>query len=216
MKGRYSGTGIFASKIKCGECGNWYGAKVWHSTSKYKRTIYHCNHKFNNNKKCKTPRITEEIAKEAFVSTVNKLISEKEEVIANVKLVSKTICDTESLEQQLTTLEEELRVLVEMVQNCINENAHTAQDQEKYQKRYNELAARYDKQKGEYDKISDMIAKKKAKAKILKGFIKRIQKQERLIDEFDKSLWSSLVEFITVNNKEDIRITFKDGMEIKA
>ncbi|MDD4112752.1 MAG: hypothetical protein PHC56_06940 [Herbinix sp.] len=61
-----------------------------------------------------------------------------------------------------------------------------------------------------------MIAKKKAKAEILKGFIKRLQKQERLIDEFDKSLWSSLVEFITVNNKEDIRITFKDGMEIKA
>lgn len=61
-----------------------------------------------------------------------------------------------------------------------------------------------------------MIAKKKAKAEILKGFIKRLQKQERLIDEFDKSLWSSLVEFITVNKKEDIRITFKDGMEIKA
>ena len=61
-----------------------------------------------------------------------------------------------------------------------------------------------------------MIAKKKAKAEILKGFIKKLQKQERLIDEFDKSLWSSLVEFITVNNKEDIRITFKDGMEIKA
>ncbi len=61
-----------------------------------------------------------------------------------------------------------------------------------------------------------MIAKKKAKAEILKGFIKRLQKQERLIDEFDKSLWSSLVDFITVNNKEDIRITFKDGMEIKA
>ena len=103
-----------------------------------------------------------------------------------------------------------------MVQNCINENAHTAQDQEKYQKRYNELAVRYDIQKGEYDKISDMIDKKKAKAEILKSFIKRLQKQECLINEFDKSLWSSLVEFITVNNKEDIRITFKDGVEINS
>lgn len=61
-----------------------------------------------------------------------------------------------------------------------------------------------------------MIANKKAKAEILKGFIKKLQKQERLIDKFDKSLWSSLVDFITVYNKEDIRVTFKDGMEIKA
>ena len=78
------------------------------------------------------------------------------------------------------------------------------------------MSARYDIQKGEYDKISDMTAKKKAKAEILQGFIKRLQKQERLIDEFDKSLWSSLVDFITVYNKEDIRVTFKDGREIKA
>ncbi len=213
---RYSGTGLFASKIKCGECGSWYGSKVWHSNSKYRREIYRCNHKFNNEKKCETPHLTEEEVKQAFISAVNQLISEKEEVIANVELVCQTICNTESLEYQLSILEEELGMLVNMVQNGINENAHTEQNQEKYQKCYNELAARYDIQKGEYDKISDMIAKKKAKAEILQGFIKRLQKQERLIDEFDKSLWSSLVDFITVYNKEDIRVTFKDGREIKA
>ena len=29
----------FSAKIVCGDCGNFYGSKVWHSTSKYKRTI---------------------------------------------------------------------------------------------------------------------------------------------------------------------------------
>ncbi len=215
-KNRYSGVGLFASKIKCGECGSWFGAKVWHSNDKYRKVIYRCNHKFNNEKKCKTPHITEEVAKEAFITAVNQLISEKEEVIDNVRLVCQTICNTENLERQLSALEEELKVLVEMVQNCINENAHTAQDQENYQKRYNELVERYNVKKDEYDKISEMMANNKAKAEILKSFIKRLQKQERLIDEFDKNLWSSLVDYITVNNKEDIRITFKDGMEIKA
>ncbi len=38
-RGRYSGVSIFSSKIKCGQCGSWYGAKVWHSTDKYRRTI---------------------------------------------------------------------------------------------------------------------------------------------------------------------------------
>ena len=39
--GHHSGASCFSSKIVCGECGNFYGSKVWHSTSKYRRTIWH-------------------------------------------------------------------------------------------------------------------------------------------------------------------------------
>lgn len=44
-KNRHSGTHIFASKIKCGDCGGWYGAKVWHSKEKCKRIVWQCNQK---------------------------------------------------------------------------------------------------------------------------------------------------------------------------
>ncbi len=37
---RYSGNGLFASRLVCGDCGSFYGAKVWHSTSKYRRVIW--------------------------------------------------------------------------------------------------------------------------------------------------------------------------------
>ena len=37
QNGKHSGVSIFANKIKCGCCGGWYGAKVWHSTDKYRR-----------------------------------------------------------------------------------------------------------------------------------------------------------------------------------
>nr|WP_288298189.1 zinc ribbon domain-containing protein [uncultured Allisonella sp.] len=40
-RGRYRGVSIFSSKIKCAQCGSWYGAKFWHSTDKYR-----CNGKF--------------------------------------------------------------------------------------------------------------------------------------------------------------------------
>nr|DAP80752.1 MAG TPA: RNA chaperone [Caudoviricetes sp.] len=33
---------------------------------------------------------------------------------------------------------------------------------------------------------------------------------------FDAVQFQSLVDFITVNSKDDIRVTFKNGMEIKA
>ena len=48
-----STAGIFASKLICGDCGHFYGNKVWHSNSKYRRTVWQCNSKFRNNEKCK-------------------------------------------------------------------------------------------------------------------------------------------------------------------
>lgn len=38
----------FSAKIICDDCGEYYGSKVWHSNSKYKRTIWQCNHKFKD------------------------------------------------------------------------------------------------------------------------------------------------------------------------
>ena len=72
---RYSGVSIFSNKIKCADCGGWYGSKVWHSTDRYRRVIYRCNRKYNG-EKCETPHVTEEEVKAAFVSAYNQL-SEK-------------------------------------------------------------------------------------------------------------------------------------------
>lgn len=72
--------------------------------------------------------------KKAFVSAYNQLIAEKKEIIANVELIRKTLCDTETLREEKDRLENEINVLVEMTQNMINENARIAQDQDEYQK----------------------------------------------------------------------------------
>ena len=70
---RHSGAGIFASRIKCADCGSWYGSKVWHSNSKYRRTIYQCNGKFKDENKCQTPHFDENAIKELYVKAVNIL-----------------------------------------------------------------------------------------------------------------------------------------------
>ena len=67
----------FSSKIVCGECGGFYGSKVWHSNDKYRKVIWQCNNKFKNKKKCKTPHLTEEQIKEEFVKAFNNLVSNK-------------------------------------------------------------------------------------------------------------------------------------------
>lgn len=212
-KKRYSGVSIFSSKIKCGDCGSWYGSKVWHSTDKYRRTIYRCNDKFKNH--CQTPHLTEEEIKDAFVRAVNQLINNKEEILSNITLLKNRLTDTEALDQERDALGFDLNMLAEQVQQLIAENARVAQDQTEYDRKYNELVNRYEDTKKKYDRACAAIKRRTARNQQLDSFIENLQKQD-LIKAFDERLWCSLVEFITVYGKGDIRVTFKDGTEIKA
>ena len=99
-KNRHSGAGIFASKIKCGECGSWYGSKVWHSNSKYRRIIYQCNHKFKDEIKCQTPHLNENTIKGLYVNAVNAILTDKDEIIANFTIIQQDLFDTSSLESE--------------------------------------------------------------------------------------------------------------------
>ncbi len=213
-KGRYSGATIFSNRIKCGECGHWYGSKVWHSTDKYRRVVYQCNHKFEGARKCSTPHLREDEIKAAFVKAVNQLLKGKDDMLENIRLVREQICDTADLEVESQQLMEEMKLLSDMVQKCISENARIAQDQSDYQKRYNELVSRYDATKARYDKVEKSIKAQHAKAERLEAFAEALGKQGDMVMSFDEGLWGTLIDFMTVYNKEDISVAFKDGTEI--
>ena len=210
---RYSGVSIFSNKIKCGDCGGWFGSKVWHSNDKYRRVIYQCNHKFIEGNKCETPHITEQEIKEVFVTAFNKLLTEKKEIISNVELMYRTLFDTAELTAERDRLQEEMLMLVEMTQSCVAENARVAQNQEEYQKRYDGLVDRYDKTKERYDELDYEIEQKKAQSEKMKIFIQTLKNMDGVITEFDDGLWGSLVDFITIGRKERT-VTFKDGTAI--
>lgn len=214
--GRYSGVGIFSSIVKCGECGSWYGSKVWHSTDKYRKVIYRCNHKYGDGCKCKTPHLTEDEIKAMFLKAVNQLYSEKDEMIANTKQIMKILCDTTALEQEQENLITELKIVTEQMQTAIAENCRMAQDQEVYSKKYNALIERFEATKANYDKTTEQIKRKQAQAERLKGFIAALENTGEIAREFDGELWSSLVDYVTVNSKEDVRFIFKNGVEIRV
>ena len=214
-KTRYSGATIFSNKIRCADCGSWYGSKVWHSTDNYRKTIYRCNNKYEGTK-CETPYVTEEDVKAAFVSAYNRLVTEKKEITANAELVRKTLCATDALQIEKQRLEDELSMIVSMTQSVVAENARIAQDQDEYKKRYDSLVDRYDETKAQYDSVTESIAAKEAKSVRLAEFISLMKAQKGVISEFDIGLWSSTVEYVTVDRSKGITVTFRDGTEIKA
>jgi DNA invertase Pin-like site-specific DNA recombinase len=215
-KNRQSSVHIFSSKIKCGDCGGWYGAKVWHSNSKYRRTIWQCNHKFEGGDKCGTPHFEESEIEELFLKSLNILCTKKDEVISAFDLIKHTAFATADLEKEKRSLQEELNVAAELIHQCIQENAHVALDQGEYQTRYDALAERFDKTKERLEEIRNAIIEKQAKREKIEMFLSVLKKQDEMVAEFDENLWYSLVDYATVFNKEDVRFTFKDGTEIRV
>lgn len=213
---RHSGTGLFASRIFCGDCGAAYGAKVWHSNDPYRKVIYRCNHKFNGNEKCSTPKLEEEQIKELFVKAVNKLITNSRVIIAKYEEMRDLIFDTTCFDTELEERQSEMSVTAKLIQQCVNENAHTAMNQENYKKKYTALVNRFEAAKKRLEEIQATIHDREARRLQCDSFIKELKKHGDLITEFDEKMWYTLMDRIVVYSETDIRFIFKDGTEITA
>jgi site-specific DNA recombinase len=101
---RHSSAGIFADRIRCGDCGSRYGQKVWYSNDKYRRVVWQCSHKFDGGVKCGTPHLDEAAMKERFVKAVNLLTAEREEIYGPFKEIEEQIFGMGELEARRSRL----------------------------------------------------------------------------------------------------------------
>ncbi len=63
----------FAGKLVCGDCGSYYGHKVWRLRSTGERyNVWYCNHKYDGDKACDSPRLRDEEVKAAFEKMLQK------------------------------------------------------------------------------------------------------------------------------------------------
>lgn len=208
-KGKGSTT-LFSSKLVCGDCGHYFGSKVWHSTSKYRRVIYQCNEKYKGENKCTTPHVTENEIKDWFVSAINKVISNKDEIISNLETLLE-ISGTAYLEQRMKELETEVEVVSQMISKLVMDNAVMPQNQDVYQEKYRNLADRYDALIVELESVEKEYLDKAKRNKELQAFLKTLKSQECLVTEFDDLLWETAVERIIIKEKRNIEFIFKNG-----
>lgn len=214
-KSSYSGASIFSSRIKCGDCGGWYGQKVWHSTDKYRKVICRCNRKYTGEHKCGTPALSEEEIKSAFIIALNRLIEKKSEIAEGIDLMQSILCDTEPVMEEIARLENEMAVVRELTKNVVAEAGSPLSNQEDITRRYEELAKRYEKAELELATVKKQKTDRLVKAEAMSIFKEKLLSQENLIDEFDKELWCSLVDYMEVFTKDRIKVVFRDGTQIE-
>ena len=107
-----------------------------------------------------------------------------------------------------------MNVAAELIQKCIGENARIAQNQGKYAKRYDALVERFETAKARLEEVQAAITEKQAQQKMMENFMEELRGLPEQVDYFYEGAWYAMVDFVTVYGRDDVRFTFKNGMEI--
>ena len=211
---QYSGKSIFSSRIICGDCGAFFGSKVWNSTSKYRRVIWQCNNKFKGEHKCDTPHLDEETVKARFVDAFNDILTDKDSVLEDCRLMQTALTDCSGIDAEIEQLLEEIDVVTELTKRCIAENSQTVQNQEEYTARYNGFVERYEKAKARVEELHSIKSARQAQADAIGAFMFEVQELDTLT-EFDEKLWLTVIDTVTVHADGRMTFKFQGGTEIE-
>jgi DNA invertase Pin-like site-specific DNA recombinase len=208
---RLSGSGLFFGKIICGECGGFYGSKVWHSTDKYRRIVWQCNRKYREGLCCKTPHLAEDAARMAFVGAFNRLLRDKDRYIGQYLATIDKLGDTAAFDERTARLQMECAEASALAEECIAKNAGTPQEQSVYERQYEELVARYDAAKQRLDALGVEKRENAALKEQLRRFVATLRQTDSPLAAFNERLFKAAVESITVHSPEDLAVAFRSG-----
>jgi chromosome segregation ATPase len=171
--------------------------------------IWRCQHKYDNGEPCKTPHVTEDQIKAAFVTEMNRVIANKEQVLADIKTLIATLTDISELEESEAAASKELEAASESMRKLIDAYAHALIGQAEYEDRYGELLAKSRSIEEQIAEIGEQREQRKARKRELDAFYKMLKATGPIV-EFDEELWNVAVENVTVQAKEGIYLRLRN------
>ena len=212
----YSSSDLFSAKITCSCCGGYFGSKVWHSTSKYRRVIWQCNHKFSSNEKCKTPHLYEDEIKRKFIVVCGMVGECRDEFLAACGEVIAVLSDCTALDQKINERYDRLNYIARDMQEFIRFNAMKPQKDGTYEAKM----AEYETKKSEAEaRLHELVLQKKevlSRKELLEEMAAEIKKNGITVSEFDEKLWRLMVEKVIVAVDGTLTFILRNGMEVNA
>ena len=215
MGNTYSGKSVLSAKLVCEDCGSFYGSKVWHSTDKYRRTIWRCNSKFDNEQQCTTPTVDEETVRRAFITAYNQLMRDRSRIVADCELMRRALVDLAELDAEIERQQEETQVVAELVKAAVQENASTAQSQDAYLQKYEALTKRYETAAAELERLKGIRTELERQDQAMALFIRTLKKQPEVLDAWSDTIWTVMVEKVLVHKHGGLTFQFYNGSEIR-
>ena len=205
----FSGNSVFASRLICGDCGGYYGPKVWHSNDPYRKVIWRCNRKYGKGQRCTTPTLSEDAIKALFVQAYNLLLRNRETVIEDCETLVAMLEDTATLDAKIAATQEEIDTVVELNRALIREHAVTGISQEEFDQK----AAGYDERLRKADaKVNRLKAEKQDRMMrvcSVKKYVENLRSQAGPIEVWNEQAWCLLVTQVTVHTDGSAEFLFR-------
>ena len=211
---KYSGNSVLSTRLICGDCGEYFGSKVWHNNQPYRKTIWRCNGKYAGIDRCRTPNLDEEYIKDRFVVAFNEMYACKDMVLADLQVVLETLADFTEIDAQIEAATQELEVVIELTRRCVAENSQSSIDQTAYAARYAELERRYADTKEKVDTLQRARQERQQEAEVLAVFMQELANRDGVLAAFDDKLWLVSVDKAVVHRNGIILFHFYGGVEI--
>ncbi len=204
----------FSAKIICGECGGFYGRKVWHSVNKHKKYIWRCNQKYAGDLPCSTPNLLEAEIEKGFVIAFNQILADKEYYVAHFTETLFLLADTSKLKQQLAKQTSEHADLLEKLRSYMAENTRQIQNQAEYNRHFNEMDMECKKMEEQVASLRAQILARHAKKEQMHRCLEELRQCKESLTGFDLGLWNAMVEKVVVAKDKTLAFSFQDGTEI--
>ena len=217
--GHTSAVTPFSGRLVCGECGAYFGGKVWHSTDAYRSVVYRCNRKYEKKgAPCPSPHVREEEIKVAFEKALGMMLERRGEIFSAYETMIASLTDTARQERELERALERLDEVNQEMERMVQRNAQTAQDQEEYNRTFDALSAKCGALKEKVRTLKAQLAAKAGRKRNLEAFMERLR-EEDIPASFDEHTFAAVVDQVVVypgegKNAKKMAFRFRDGTEI--
>lgn len=212
-KGYYTSISPMNGNVICGCCGGKYSRRTWHSNSKYKYQTWQCRNRYAPDTECRNADVRETNIEKAFVIAVNKIISNKEDIINQMESLLLELLETSSYEDRLEEAIAERNEAVDSLNSYIDANVRILNNEQTFLDEVDRLRAEYEKCRLKVQKCQDKLSEMSLRRDKITSFISNLERSN-LISEYSPLSWRMLAENVTINADHSFTFLFRNGTKV--
>lgn len=212
---KYSRQFAFSSMLECGFCGASLSRRRWHSSSKYKKTIWQCVKATKDGKRfCPDSKgIPEQVIEEAFIESYRMLCCDNKDVLEEFLNRTEKALGENAVEDQVHKLEKSIEKISAKRKKLLDNYLLGVVEQEIYEETDIGLKAELTNAKAKLQYLRQQLNEESSLQQRLTEFRKALSKNQ-VLEEFDRGIFESIIERVLIGgydedgNKDPYKITF--------
>ena len=156
--------------------------------------------------------MTQEALEKAFVQVMQRVLSQKDEILTACREALDEAFDTAELDKAATRLQDQALGMAARVRQLVEENARVQRDQEEFKEDYEALIAEHAKLSEKIQAIAEQKRNKAERRRRIEIFLRILEEQQECAG-FDPGMFVALVDKVIVLHDGRMEFCFRNGMK---